>query len=149
MKIISILFLALLIGSCSESKVTELTNRVNKLESENKELKEEIENLYREYIIGTVMVPYFDKEEYNRNGKGKITFKAQKYGNFDFTYNVHDMLDNGENGEILIENLKDSKFEYSFDLNKMEDNKINLWMVFKTEKNTINVPAKAEIKIKD
>ncbi len=149
MKIPSILFLILLFGSCNEPKVTELMDRVNKLETENKELKEEIENFYEEDIIGTVMIPYFDKEEYSPDGKGKITFKAQKYGNFNLQYNVHDTLDHLGNGNIIMEKLKDSKFEYSFDLTKMEGNKINLWMEFKTGKNTINVPAKAEIKIKD
>ena len=64
-------------------------------------------------------------------------------------YNVHDALDNGENGKIQMENLKGSKFEYSFDLSEMEDNKINLWMIFELKNNVINVPAKAEIKIKD
>ena len=138
-----------MIASCNDLKVTELTDRVNQLELENKELKEGIESLFEEDIIDVVMVPYFDKEEYSHDGKGKITFKAHKYYNFKFPYNVHDIVGNGGNGKILMENLKESKFEYSFDLNKMEGNKINLMMVFKTKNNIIEVPAKAEIKIKD
>ncbi|WP_242132611.1 hypothetical protein [Aestuariivivens marinum] len=110
---------------------------------------ERIKQLTETHIIGTVMVPSFDKDEYNPDEKGKITFKAYKYGYFDSNYSVHEVLSNGENGRVLLENLKDSKFEYSFDLSKMESNKINLSMVFELNNTLINVPAKAEIKIKE
>ncbi|MBJ2176488.1 hypothetical protein JBL43_19715 [Aureibaculum sp. A20] len=59
------------------------------------------------------------------------------------------MLDNGENGKIRRENLKGLEFEYSFDLSEMENNKINLWMVFKLKNSVINIPMKADIKIRD
>ncbi|MBJ2176487.1 hypothetical protein JBL43_19710 [Aureibaculum sp. A20] len=84
MKIISIFIITLIIVSCSDIKETELIERADQLELENKELKEEIEKLHANDIINTIMVPSFDKEEYSQNGKGKITFKAHKYYDFNF-----------------------------------------------------------------
>lgn len=57
------------------------------------------------------------------------------------------MIGNEEHGEVLMKSLNDSKFEYAFDLNKMDNNKIRLWMIFKTDNSLIKLPAKADIKI--
>ncbi|MET2984993.1 hypothetical protein [Aureibaculum conchae] len=154
MKFISIIFLVLLAFSCtnvkeSDNERNELMDNLVELQLENQELKEKLERIHERYLINTVMVPTFDKETYNHGEKGKITFHAHKYGNFDFKYNVYEMLENRDRGKVLLKNLDSTKFEYSFDLNEMENNKINLWMVFRLEEAIISIPAKAAIQIKE
>ena len=154
MKFISIIFLVLLAFSCtnvkeSDNKENELMHNLAELQLENQELKEKLDLIHQHYLVNTVMVPSFDKDTYSRGEKGKITFQALKYGNFDFEYNVHEMPDNEDRGKVILKNLDSTKFEYSFDLSQMENNKINLWMVFRLEEAIVRIPAKAEIKIKE
>jgi uncharacterized protein YcfL len=149
MKITSMIILVLIVISCSNNKEKQLTERVNSLEFENSELKEKIESLEELSLINTVMKPSFDKAEYAPNGKGKITFQAHKYGNFLFDYDVVENLQNEKKGKVIMKKLSDSKFEYSFDLSKMESNRINLSMIFQVNNKVFEIPTKAEIKIRN
>jgi hypothetical protein len=140
--------ISLIILSCNNHREKELTERINSLENQNQKLKEEIESLIDLTFINTVMVPSFDKEEYKPNGKGKIVFQAHKFGDFLSPYELVDNLNTKKKGLVIAKNLKDSKFEYSFDLKQMKGNKVDLSMIFVVNDNIIVIPAKAEIKVR-
>ena len=148
MKLKSIVILALIIISCSENKENKLVEKINFLEFENSELKEKVDYLEELTLINTIMKPSFDKVEYEPNGKGKITFQAHKYGNFLFDYDVIENSKNEKEGKIIFKKISDSKFEYSFDLSKMESNKVNLSMFFQVNNKVFEIPAKAQIEIR-
>jgi uncharacterized protein YcfL len=149
MKLISIIILTLFLISCNNNKEKQSTEKINSLELENSKLKEKIESLKEISLINIIMKPSFDKAEYELNGKGKITFQAHKYGNFLFDYDVVENSHNEKKGKVIMKKLSNSKFEYSFDLSKMKSNRINLLMYFQVNNKVFEIPAKAEIKIRN
>jgi hypothetical protein len=144
-----ILILSLIIVSCNNNKEKQLAERINSLELENKELKEKIESLEELTLISTIMKATFDKTEYSSNEKGKVTFQAHKYGDFLFDYDVVENSEGKKKGKSIMKELKDSKFEYTFDLKKMKSNEINLSMIFQVNNGIFVIPAKAEINVRN
>ena len=144
-----ILILSLIIVSCNNNKEKQLVERINTLELENNKLKEKIESLEELTLISTIMKATFDKTEYSSNEKGTVTFQAHKYGNFLFDYDVVENSEGEQKGRSIMKKLKNSKFEYPFDLRKMKNNKINLSMIFQVNNKIFEIPAKAEIKIRN
>lgn len=144
-----IIILSSILFSCNNNKEEQLVERIHTLESENRELKEKIESLEEFSLISTIMKPSFDKTEYSSNEKGKITFQAQKYGDFLFKYDVVENSESENKGRIIMKKLSNTNFEYSFDLSKMKSNEIYLSMMFQVNNKIFEIPAKAEIKIRN
>lgn len=139
--IISILIFS--IASCGNGEITELKNRISKLESSNSKLADSITKLNYNKIINPDVISLTDKPILKVGKKEKIKFIFH-YQEELFEYNVYTTDSTGSPDKLILENLTDNEFEFEFTPTKKGEEIIELIAVFKINNKLfdekINVP---------
>jgi len=113
------------IFSCQNNELVELKNRIEKLETQNKQLSDSIENIEKWNIVNSTIIEIPRERDFKVNEEAEINFGLFRVGEFRKS-NIYlaDMEFNKK--ELLEENWDQADYHYRYTPKSINDNSVKI-----------------------
>jgi len=144
---IIIIVISFLVVSCNSNEISELNTKIEKLELENKKLRDSISKSDYNKILQTQILGSFDKPFAKVNEEINLSLQFCNQ-NFYSTYELFKI--NLENNEReLIKEANGGLINYRFTPKSINDNRVKFLAVFDLDSTVIEIPADIGFEIKN